>query len=54
MSARALLLWAVDDQPGKSAFRPSLFGETDVQSLQAAASVQASVLPLRRRPTASS
>jgi diguanylate cyclase (GGDEF)-like protein len=29
MSARGLLLWAVDDRPVKNAFRPSLFGETD-------------------------
>ncbi|HEX6362492.1 MAG TPA: bifunctional diguanylate cyclase/phosphodiesterase, partial [Albitalea sp.] len=50
MSARALLLWAVDDRPGKTAFRPSLFGETDVQSMQAMSTQQASILPLRRRP----
>ncbi len=28
MSARALLLWAVDDQPARSAFRSSLFSDT--------------------------
>jgi EAL domain-containing protein (putative c-di-GMP-specific phosphodiesterase class I) len=48
MSARALLLWAVDEQPGKSAFRASLFGDTDVQSLQGTVSTQ-SVIPLRPR-----
>jgi len=30
MSARALMLWAVDDKPAKNAFRASLFAETDV------------------------
>jgi diguanylate cyclase len=30
MSARALLLWAVDDKPAKNAFRASLFAETDM------------------------
>ena len=51
MSARALLLWAVDDKPTKNAFRPSLFGEADVSSVQGELSTQqgASVLPLRRR-----
>ncbi|CAG1017152.1 putative signaling protein [Burkholderiaceae bacterium] len=34
MSARGLLLWAVDDRPMKNAFRPSLFGETGAISLQ--------------------
>jgi diguanylate cyclase (GGDEF)-like protein len=29
MSARALMLWAVDDKPAKNAFRASLFAETD-------------------------
>lgn len=33
MSARALLLWAVDDKPAKNAFRPSLFAETDVPAM---------------------
>jgi len=48
MSARALLLWAVDDDASKSAFRPSLFDETDEPSLQAASSTN-SVVPLRPR-----
>ncbi|MFL6660590.1 MAG: putative bifunctional diguanylate cyclase/phosphodiesterase, partial [Rhizobacter sp.] len=53
MSARALLLWAVDDEPVKNAFRASLFGESDVSSVQGPLSSQqhASVLPLRRRRT---
>ena len=32
MSARALMLWAVDDKEDKNAFRPSLFAENDVSS----------------------
>jgi diguanylate cyclase (GGDEF)-like protein len=32
MSARSLLLWAVEDQPAKNAFRASLFAENDVMS----------------------
>jgi diguanylate cyclase (GGDEF)-like protein len=35
MSARALMLWAVDDKPVMNAFRPSLFGETENLSLPA-------------------
>lgn len=34
MSARALMLWAVDDKPAKNAFRPSLFAETDIPAAQ--------------------
>jgi diguanylate cyclase (GGDEF)-like protein len=50
MSARALLLWAVDDKPAKNAFRASLFGETDMSSVQGPLStLQGSVVPLRRR-----
>ncbi|HEX6704329.1 MAG TPA: bifunctional diguanylate cyclase/phosphodiesterase [Albitalea sp.] len=51
MSARALLLWAVDDKPAKNAFRPSLFAETDLSSEGPRSSQQASIhpLPLRRR-----
>ena len=33
MSARALMLWAVDDKPKKNAFRPSLFSETEGPSI---------------------
>jgi hypothetical protein len=33
MSARALLLWAIDDKPMEQhAFRPSLFAETQAQA----------------------
>jgi hypothetical protein len=28
MSARALLLWAIDDRPTAASFRSSLFGDT--------------------------
>jgi diguanylate cyclase (GGDEF)-like protein len=50
MSARALLLWAVDDKPVKSAFRPSLFAETDIPALDGAhSSLQASRLPVEAR-----
>jgi predicted signal transduction protein with EAL and GGDEF domain len=50
MSARALLLWAVDDKPVKSAFRPSLFAETDIPALDGAQStLQASRLPVEAR-----
>ena len=34
MSARALMLWAVEDRPAKNAFRASLFAETDLSSVQ--------------------
>lgn len=34
MSARALMLWAVQDRPAKNAFRPSLFAETGLSSTQ--------------------
>jgi len=34
MSARALMLWAVDDKPARHAFRPSLFAETNSPSMQ--------------------
>ena len=51
MSARALLLWAVDDKSAKSAFRPSLFAESDM-STQAPGTAPPSgnvqPLPLRR------
>ena len=33
MSARALLLWAVDDQPVRNAFRSSLFADTQTPTL---------------------
>ncbi len=33
MSARALLLWAVDDQPAQNAFRASLFSDTQTPTL---------------------
>ena len=33
MSARALLLWAVDDQPVRNAFRASLFADTQTPTL---------------------
>ena len=36
MSARALMLWAVDDKPARHAFRPSLFAETNTPSMQGA------------------
>jgi len=50
MSARALLLWAQDDQPAKNAFRASLFGEIDAPTVQGPlSSQQAGVVPLRRR-----
>jgi len=56
MSARALMLWAVDDKPAKNAFRPSLFAETDESIMDGPrSSWQASVqtLPARRRPRGS-
>jgi EAL domain-containing protein (putative c-di-GMP-specific phosphodiesterase class I) len=53
MSARALLLWAVDDKSAKKAFRPSLFAESDMSSVQAARAAPPSSnvqpIPLRRR-----
>lgn len=51
MSARALLLWAVADQPAKNAFRPSLFAEGDAESVLGPRSTQqgATVQTLRRR-----
>lgn len=33
ISARALLLWAMDDQAATAVFKPSLFGETEVNTL---------------------
>jgi EAL domain-containing protein (putative c-di-GMP-specific phosphodiesterase class I) len=52
MSARALLLWAVDDKSAKKAFRPSLFAESDMSSLHAARTAPPSSnvqpIPLRR------
>jgi len=38
MSARALMLWAVDDKPAKNAFRASLFAETDMSVMDGARS----------------
>jgi diguanylate cyclase (GGDEF)-like protein len=53
MSARALLLWAVDDKPARNAFRPSLFADTDLPSLDGAlGSVQALPLHAGRRHAA--
>jgi diguanylate cyclase (GGDEF)-like protein len=53
MSARALLLWAVDDKPARNAFRPSLFADTDLPGLDGApASVQAMPLHAGRRSAA--
>ena len=55
MSARALLLWAVDDKLAKKAFRSSLFAESDMAASLAprtappGGNVQA--LPLRRHKT---
>ncbi len=53
MSARALLLWAVDDKSAKKAFRPSLFAESDMSSAQASRAAPPSSnvqpIPLRRR-----
>jgi EAL domain-containing protein (putative c-di-GMP-specific phosphodiesterase class I) len=46
MSARALLLWAVNDKPVKEAFRASLFGESAQGPMS---TQQASILPLRPR-----
>jgi EAL domain-containing protein (putative c-di-GMP-specific phosphodiesterase class I) len=46
MSARALLLWAVADQPAKNAFRPSLFADGDGESVLGP---RATVQALRRR-----
>jgi EAL domain-containing protein (putative c-di-GMP-specific phosphodiesterase class I) len=41
MSARALLLWAIDDKPmERHAFRPSLFGETQAQAQAKAPATQ--------------
>ena len=42
MTARALLLWAMDDRSASAAFRDSLFGETRQTTRQA------SLLGLRR------
>ncbi len=48
MSARALMLWAVDDKPVRHAFRPSLFAETNPPSMQGAKpSVQGRPLKVR-------
>jgi EAL domain-containing protein (putative c-di-GMP-specific phosphodiesterase class I) len=51
MSARALLLWAVADQPAKNAFRPSLFADGDGESVLGPRSTLqgATVQALRRR-----
>jgi diguanylate cyclase (GGDEF)-like protein len=37
MSARALMLWAVDDKPARNAFRASLFAETETPTTMEAA-----------------
>jgi EAL domain-containing protein (putative c-di-GMP-specific phosphodiesterase class I) len=39
MSARALLLWAVDEDAPRQAFRPSLFAETNTPSVQSSRSI---------------
>ena len=46
MSARALMLWAVDDRPVKNAFRPSLFAETDIPSEGPRSTVQGGLQPI--------
>ena len=53
MSARALMLWAVDDKPARHAFRPSLFAETNTPTMHdGARSTHQSVQPLRARAVA--
>jgi hypothetical protein len=53
MSARALMLWAVDDKPARHAFRPSLFSETNTPTMHdVARSTHQSVQPLRARAAA--
>ncbi|HMC14885.1 MAG TPA: GGDEF domain-containing phosphodiesterase, partial [Albitalea sp.] len=53
MSARALMLWAVDDKPARHAFRPSLFAETGVPTTRdAAKSTQQRAHPLKARAAA--
>jgi diguanylate cyclase (GGDEF)-like protein len=51
MSARALLLWAIDDRPAEQhVFRPSLFGETQAQaSAHSAQSRGPATLPAQER-----
>jgi EAL domain-containing protein (putative c-di-GMP-specific phosphodiesterase class I) len=51
MSARALMLWAVDDKPARQAFRPSLFAETNSSPDASRQSLQPS-RPLKPRAAA--